>query len=165
MGSCFDKHGPMLSKLRIGTKKSGLMHPVVPHDKPRMEYCEDQHGTTNYFRAVQGHSHGVTTSPTEFSLKKTPLIWKEHIFHTGSSSNSSSTLETGLWGRSIKFEKHETSLFLLTSESARFVIETTDGRIGRHPTRKKNIISRRKNPSVYDTQTNPFASTRKKPSL
>ena len=47
-------------------------------------------------RAVQGHSHGVTINPT-FSLKETPLSWKEHMLHTGSSSNYKSIQENGLW--------------------------------------------------------------------
>ena len=65
-------------------------------DKPRMEYCKDQDGTVIYIRAVQGHSHGSKIKHL-FPLKEMPLNMKEHVFHTGSSSNSTSMLENGLW--------------------------------------------------------------------
>ena len=56
-------------------------------DKPRMERCEDQNRTFFYIRAVKVHSYGVALNPNLFSLKQIPLNWKEHMFHTGSSSN------------------------------------------------------------------------------
>ena len=87
-------------------------------DKPRMEYCEDQNGTIICTRALQGRSHGVAIDPDLFSLKQTPLNWKEHIFHTGSSSNYKSIPEL-----------HKTSLFFLISESARIVIATAYDRL------------------------------------
>ena len=100
-------------------------------DKPRMECCEDQKGTIIDIRASQGHSHCVSVNPTLFILTKIPLNWKEHIFHTGSSSNVKSILENGLWAGGLESEKHETSLFLLTSKSAGFVIKTADDRLDR----------------------------------
>ena len=50
-------------------------------EKRRRENCEDRNGTILYSRAVQRHGHGAKINP------ETPLNWKEHIFHTGSSSN------------------------------------------------------------------------------
>ena len=66
-------------------------------DDPRMEYCEDQNRTIIYIRAVQGHSHGDRINPDLFSFNQVPLNWKEHILHTGSSSNRKSILENGPW--------------------------------------------------------------------
>ena len=87
-----------------------------------MEHCEDSNGTMIYTRALQGHSHGVEINPDLFSLKKIPLNWKEHIFHTGTSCNYKSILENE-WSMSRRFEskKHKTGLFLLSSESLRIV--------------------------------------------
>ena len=100
-------------------------------DKPRLEYCEGQNGTIIYIRAVQGHSHSITINPTLFSVKEVPLSWEEHILHVVSSSNFESILGSGLLGRRMKFEKHETSLFLLTPDSARFVMEIADDGLDR----------------------------------
>ena len=57
------------------------------------------------------------------------MNWKGH---TGSSSNNNSILEN-VWSmdRRIKSEKHETTLFLLTSGSARSVTKTADDRLDR----------------------------------
>ena len=38
-------------------------------DEPRLECCEDQNGTINCIRAVQGNSHGVSVSPTFYLWK------------------------------------------------------------------------------------------------
>ena len=105
----------MLKMLREENWIDVLSRPTV---KPRMEYCEDQHGTIICTRALQGRSHGVAIDPDLFSLKQTPLNWKEHIFHTGSSSNCKSIPEL-----------HKTSLFFLISESARIVIATAYDRL------------------------------------
>ena len=67
-----------------------------------MVYCEDQNGTINYSRAVQGHSHGVTINPAE---RDTVELEGTH-FHTGSKNATEWS-----WGRRIESEKHETSLF------------------------------------------------------
>ena len=77
-------------------------------DKPRMEHCEDQNGTITYIRAVQGNSHGARINPTLFS--------SQHISCTG--------------GR-IKTEKHETSLFRLSSKPPESAIKTADDRLDR----------------------------------
>ena len=49
-------------------------------DKPRMEHCKDQNGTVIYIRVL-------------VSLTQILLSWKEHIFHTGTSSDYKSILE------------------------------------------------------------------------
>ena len=90
-------------------KKSGLIQLGRSTDKPRMEYCGDQNETNMFWS------------------REVPLSWKEHIFHTGSSSSCESILEKGSMGRrTIKIEKHDTSVFLLT---ARFVIQTANERL------------------------------------
>ena len=78
-----------------------------------MEHFQDQNGTIIYIRAVQEHSHGARISPTFFSWKEVPSDWADRKFYTGSSPNSKSVVENGP-GRRNQFEKHETSLFLLT---------------------------------------------------
>ena len=59
-----------------------------------MEYCEDQNGTINYIRAVQGHCHGARNNPALLSLEEISLNWQEHTCHTGSCSNCKSILES-----------------------------------------------------------------------
>ena len=131
VGHTFCHAWKMLSKLKIGTKKIWIDALNRSTYKPRMEYCGDQNGTTIYIRAVQVHSHSLLSvqtcllriKPTFCSMKARPLKWKD-TFHTGSSSNSQTKQ-----CRRIKFEKHDGSLFLLTSESARIVIETANDRL------------------------------------
>ena len=117
-------------------------------DKPRVEYWEGQYETMIYIRAVQGHSHGAKINPTLFSLKEIPLNWKEPIFHTGSSYNCQPILET--IGKRIKFEKYERILFLSTSESARFVIETADDRLDRTVHEPRTVLYRQSNRPDHD---------------
>ena len=82
-----------------------------------MEYCKDQNGTIMYIIA-RPQSRGRNQNR------------KEHIFHTGSSSNYESILENEWFtGRRIESQKHKTSLFLLSSESARTVIATANDRL------------------------------------
>ena len=73
-------------------------------------------------------AHGARINPSSLSLKEIPLTWKEHIFHGQPLQQEINPREWAV-GRRIKSERHETSSFLLTSESARFVIETADGRM------------------------------------
>ena len=98
------------------THKEELFHLVSRStDKPSREYCEDQNGTVIYFRALQGHSHGVTINSDLFS---TVEVERTHI-------------PQGQFYKSIRFtgrrsvsNKDKTGLFLLSSESARTVIAT-----------------------------------------
>ena len=76
-----------------------------------MEHCEDQHGTIIFIRAVQGQSHVVGINPNRFSLKEIPTSWKEHIFHTGSSSNYKSILENGLWAGGLSLRSTRQACF------------------------------------------------------
>ena len=72
-----------------------------------------------------GLTHSVvlqTNQEWSFVRTKTERLstfvqYKEHIFHTGRKWSV---------GRRIESEKHDASLFLLTSKSARFVITTAD---------------------------------------
>ena len=87
----------MLSKLKKCNKEDCVEALSRFSDKPRVEYCQGQHGT--FFTFVQ-----------------VPLNWKEHTIHAG---------------RRIESKEHETSLFLLTSESTRNIIKTADDRLDR----------------------------------
>ena len=51
---------------------------------------------------------------------------EKHKSHMG---NCATILENWSMGKKIEFEKHETKLFLLTSESSKFVIETADDQL------------------------------------
>ena len=53
-------------------------------------------------------------------------------------------------GRTITFEKHDTSLFLLTSESATCVIETADDWLGRTSSRTKIVLWKQCNRTDHD---------------
>ena len=116
----------MLSKLEIGTKKIGLMDSVVPLKKPRMEYCEDQNGTTLYIRAVQGRSHCAKINPTFIFSERDTVELERTVIPHGQLLQLSISLRALSMGRRIQFQKHEPSLFLVTSESARFVIATAE---------------------------------------
>ena len=73
-----------------------------------------------------GHSFGLTRVPVSVeALKASSHVVAEHVFENLGSLCCTSLC---LYGQRIKFEKHETSLFLLTSESARFVIATANNR-------------------------------------
>ena len=78
---------------------TGLAQAVVLPTNPEWSFVRGQNGTIMYIRAVQGHSHGVAINPHLFSLKTIPLNWKEHAFHTGSSSNNKSVFEKWSMGR------------------------------------------------------------------
>ena len=75
--------------------EKGIDAPGRSTDKPRMEFCEDQNGSIIYIRAAHGHSHGARITPTLLSVTKIPLIWKEPLFSTDTSSNYESILENG----------------------------------------------------------------------
>ena len=66
-----------------------------------------------------------------FSLKQIPLNWKEHTFHTGSSSNQKISLWAWSTGSRIRFLSHETSLIFHSCESARIVFATANDRLER----------------------------------
>ena len=102
MGSCFDKHVKCCAN--SVDKKQWIDALGRSTDKPRMECCEDQKGTNIDIRALQGHSHCVRVNPTLFTEPKIPLNWKEHIFHTGSSSNLKINLRkwSMAWGLSLR---------------------------------------------------------------
>ena len=69
-------------KLRSGTKKSGLTQSDVLLTNPEKEYCEDQHGSFLFIRAVQGHSHVVVINPNPmFSGTGTVVLEGTHIPH------------------------------------------------------------------------------------
>ena len=77
-----------------------------------MEYCEDQ--------KWNDYSHSCSTRPQSWcynqsklvSLKEIPFSWKEHIFHTGSSSDYKSILENGLWGGGLSLRSTRKACFL-----------------------------------------------------
>ena len=92
-------------------------------DKARVDNCEDQNGTIIRIRALQGHSHGVVINPNLFSLKQIPLNWKEHMYHTGSSSNYKSLQKRTVDWQQDSVQEAPDKL-PLSSESARIVIAT-----------------------------------------
>ena len=64
---------------------------------------------------------------SNFSVKDFPLCWRTNLSHRQLfQPTNKSILVNGPWAGGLSFEKHETSLYLLTSESQRFVIETAD---------------------------------------
>ena len=73
-----------------------------------------------------------------FSLTRIPLNWKEHVFHTGGSSNYKNNPRDWSMGKRNKSEKHETSLFILSSKSPRFLVKTPDERLDRSSSWAKN---------------------------
>ena len=81
-------------------------------EKSSMENWEDHHGAIIYIRAVQRHSHGARINPTLLSFTKRPLKWKEHIFHTGSSSNSKCISDNGLWDGGLSLRRTRQACFL-----------------------------------------------------
>ena len=64
--------------------------------KTRFENCEDSNNSLAYFRAIQGHSRGLTINPELMEHIPIPYNWKEFIFHWGCSFSIQSILENGL---------------------------------------------------------------------
>ena len=101
-GGCYDADGairwthvltPMEDTEQTWNKVEWIDALCRSTNKPRIEYCEDKNGISIFLRAVQGHCHSVTINPALLSLKETLLSWKEHVFHTGSSSNKKSIMD------------------------------------------------------------------------
>ena len=107
-------------------------------DKPIVEYCENQNGTTVHIRAVQGHSLGANINPTSFWIEADTVelegtqIPQGHLFQLW--------IHPGEWfmRRRIDSEKHKTNLFHHTSKSARFVIATANDRMDKTRSWTKN---------------------------
>ena len=130
-GHMFRQTWKMLSKLNLRTKTIGLKRSVVLLTNPGWSIESTKNGTNIYIRAAQGHSHVVAINPNLFSLRRISLHWKEQKIQY----RKLFQLQTnpGEWsvGRKIESKKHETSVFLLTSESARIVIATANDRLER----------------------------------
>ena len=69
--------------------------------KTRFEHCEDSKNSLAYFRALQGHSGGITIAPVLMQHILIPYNWKQFVFHRGCSFSIQSILEIGLiaWGK------------------------------------------------------------------
>ena len=50
-------------------------------------------------------------NPNLFSLKQILLKWKEHVFHTGSSSNYKNILQNGLWAGALSLRSTRQACF------------------------------------------------------
>ena len=103
---------------------------VLPTN-PEGSIVRIEDGTTIYIRALQGHSHGVETNPNLLSLKRIPLNWKRTSIPHGQIFQLQINPRGCSMDRRIESKKHKTSLFLLTSESARTVIKTAYDRLER----------------------------------
>ena len=64
--------------------------------KTRFEYCEDSKNSLACFRAIQGHSGGISSDPELMEYIRIPYNWKGYIFHRGCSFSIQSILENGL---------------------------------------------------------------------
>ena len=52
--------------------------------KKRLEYCQDEDGNLSFFRAIQGHSASIPTSPVWMKYTPIPYDWKKYLYHIGS---------------------------------------------------------------------------------
>ena len=59
------------------------------------EYCADSKKSSQYIRAIQGHSGGIPIDPELMVYIRNPYNWK-NIFHRGCSFSIQSVLENGL---------------------------------------------------------------------
>ena len=117
MGSCFDKHAKLLSKLRIGTKKSGLMHSVLLLTNPEWSIVR-----INTIRLIAFVQYKATVMVLQ-SIQTCSLSKRY--------PHGSATAKESSMGRRFEFKKHKTSLFLLICESTRTVFETAYDRLER----------------------------------
>ena len=117
----------VLSKVRIGTKRSGFMHSVVLLTNPD---CEDQNGTIIHIRAVTRTQSWCYNQPQLYFLGQRYRRIGRNTHSTLAALLQINVREWSVCSK-IMSEKYETSLFLLTSNSARFVIKTADDRLER----------------------------------
>ena len=60
------------------------------------QYCVEHKNCFCYFRAIQGHSGGISRVPELMGYTSIPYNWKECIFHRGCSRSVQSILVSGL---------------------------------------------------------------------
>ena len=87
----FAKHGA-----RDSSEKHWPRHIHEGSNKTRFECCEDSKNSLAYFRAVQGHSGGISIDRELVEYIQIPCNWKEFVFHRCCSFNINSILENGL---------------------------------------------------------------------
>ena len=87
----FAKHGA-----RDFSEKDWLRLNHQGSSKTRFENCEDSNNSLAYFRAIQGHSRGLTIAPELMEQIPIPYNLKEFFFHWGCSFSIQSILENGL---------------------------------------------------------------------
>ena len=114
----------LLSKLRSGTKKSGFDAVICSTDRPRMKYCEDQK-RNDYLHSCRPRTQPWFHNQSIFYIDTVELDRTHSTQHFFQREINPQTWRVG---SRIKFEKHETSLFLLTSDSAKSVIKTAQAK-------------------------------------
>ena len=62
--------------------------------KTRFEYCEDSKNPLAYFRAIQGHSGGISIDPELMGYIRIPHNWKKFFFTGGVLSAFNPSLRT-----------------------------------------------------------------------
>ena len=75
--------------------------------RTRFECCEDSKNSLAYFRAVQGHSGGITIAPELMGHILTPYNCKTYIFHRVVPSASNLSLRTDSFQEEGKARKDD----------------------------------------------------------
>ena len=139
MGSCFDKHAKCWANSELGQRQDRKWRTV------RIK-------AVRLFTFVQYKDTVMVPESFQlFYLKEIPLTWKEHVFHTGRSSNNKSILENGLWagGSSLRSTRQACFLSPLLNPKE-FVIETADDRLDRTSSLTKNgIVTAKLSPRAW----------------
>ena len=121
----------MLSKLSIRTKISGLMHLVVLQTNTEWSVVRSERN--DYVHSCSTRTLSWCQHQSNFLFFESDTVELErHIFHT------------------IKFEKHDRSLFLLTSESPRIVIETANDRLEGSDGEPRMVLYKQSNRPDHD---------------
>ena len=80
--------------------------------KKWLEYCQDEDGNLSYFRAIQGHTRGIPTSPELMKLHTCSIRLEKYFFHGGSQWVFQSILGSGIISGGKEEDKARQAVFL-----------------------------------------------------
>ena len=83
----------------------------ISMEMPRFQICMNEGGRTTHIRAIQGHRGEHFCRSSILRSERHAFELEEMIFHTGSSRNYRSIVETGLWAGGIGSRRSRQACF------------------------------------------------------